>query len=142
MFPPQSGNTTFLPVNSGTNPARHDASGAAPAPSTTAFSSSSKRSIANAISCSPTSKVLSTKPRATPKACSPTLGMLKPSASVGLTATVTGWPAASAAVKLAARAGSTPMIFTPGFTVLNASATPAIRPPPPMGTITASTSGT
>ena len=31
MFPPHNGNTTFLPRNSGTSPARHAASGVAPA---------------------------------------------------------------------------------------------------------------
>ncbi len=68
--------------------------------------------------------------------------MLNPSASVGRVSTATGWPAATAAVKLAARSGSTPRIFTFGFNVFSASAIPATKPAPPMGTMTASTSGT
>src|SRR5437660_4106113 len=55
--------STFLPLSSGTNPARQAANGAAPAPSTTAFSNSIRRSTANARSRSRTSTVRATRAR-------------------------------------------------------------------------------
>ena len=44
--------------------------------------------------------------------------------------------------KLGQASGSTPIIFTSGLRVLTATATPAMRPPPPTGMTMASTSGT
>ena len=47
---------------------------------------------------------------------------------------VTGRPAARDAVIFAAPAGSTPMTRTSGRVCLMAAATPAMSPPPPIGT--------
>ena len=55
---------------------------------------------------------------------------------------VTGWPASSAARILAADWGSTPTIRTSGRACLSAADTPAISPPPPIGTNTVPRSGT
>ena len=52
ILPPQSGRTTFWPCRSGITPAKQAARGAAPAPSTTAFSSSTRRKMASATSLS------------------------------------------------------------------------------------------
>ena len=53
---------------------------------------------------------------------------------------VTTWPASMDAFMEAAPIGSTPMTFTSGRDSLIA-ATPAARPPPPIGTSTVATSG-
>ena len=125
MFPPHNGSTTFFPFSSGTSPARQAASGAAPAPSTTAFSNSTRRKIARAMSCSPTRTVLSTKPARDAQKHSrrPAARLNRPRASASLQPAPV-CPACIAAVKLAARSGSTPMIFTRGFNVFTASASP------------------
>ena len=59
IFPPQSGMTTFFPVNSGKSPARTAATPVAPPPSTTAFSISTSRKIEMAIHSSDTVTSLS-----------------------------------------------------------------------------------
>ena len=96
---------------------------------------------------------------------SPTIGTLRPSATVYDTSIFVGCPAFNAAVKLAAFSGSTPIIATSGLCrkeikpvkeqqylrsayivghlfALTAKDKPAIRPAPPTGTMMVSTSGT
>jgi len=67
--------------------------------------------------------------------------MASPSASVGYIATFVGFPASSAAEKLATFSASTATIFACGRKVLTARETPASKPAPPTGTITASRFG-
>ena len=55
--------------------------------------------------------------------------------------TSTGWPAASAALKAGAAAGSTATIRMSGRSAFVATQTPASSPVPPVGTTIASTSG-
>mmetsp|Transcript_16506 Transcript_16506/g.52577 ORF Transcript_16506/g.52577 Transcript_16506/m.52577 type:complete len:216 (+) Transcript_16506:383-1030(+) len=142
MLPPHSGITIFLLRSSGTRSSMMGANAAAPAPSHTIFSSSVSRSTLSAIAFSDTVMTRSTCMRATSNARAPTCGTARPSASVPDTLTGTGLPAPSAAEKEAQRSGSTPMTSTSGRMVLMASAMPAMRPAPPTGTMTASTSGT
>src|ERR1051325_2844895 len=118
------------------------ASGVAAAPSTTDFSSSTSRRIASAISSSLAVIARSTWSRAIAKALSPTCGIASPSARVGRIVTGVGSPTCNAAEKLATFSASTATIFVCGRKVLIASETPAIKPPPPTGTTTRSTSGT
>ena len=59
---------------------------------------------------------------------------MRPSATLCVFGSVTGCPASSDAFIAAAPAGSTPMTRTAGFDCLIAAATPATRPPPPIGT--------
>mmetsp|Transcript_23 Transcript_23/g.75 ORF Transcript_23/g.75 Transcript_23/m.75 type:complete len:261 (-) Transcript_23:516-1298(-) len=145
MLPPQSGTTTRFPLRSGLSsgpPGRRAARPVAPPPSTTIFCPSTSRSTASATSFSSTRTTSSTHRRATAKACGPTCGTARPSASVGSTSAVTGCPARSAAVYEAQRRGSTPTTCTAGLSVLAARAMPAMRPPPPIGTTSTSQSVT
>ncbi len=52
-----------------------------------------------------------------------------------------GLPERKLRCMLSAPSGSTPKIWTLGLSCFTAAATPAQRPPPPMGTITASSEG-
>mmetsp|Transcript_3394 Transcript_3394/g.8086 ORF Transcript_3394/g.8086 Transcript_3394/m.8086 type:complete len:215 (+) Transcript_3394:420-1064(+) len=145
MLPPHSGVTIFLPLSSGMSngpPGNSAATPTAPPPSITAFSCSSRRRIEMATCFSETKTHLSTKCLATSNECGPTVGTARPSARVGVVTAGDGLPALSAAEKLAQVSVSTPMIWTSGRSDLMASATPAIRPAPPTGTTTTSTSGT
>mmetsp|Transcript_17211 Transcript_17211/g.42356 ORF Transcript_17211/g.42356 Transcript_17211/m.42356 type:complete len:417 (-) Transcript_17211:535-1785(-) len=140
MLPPHRHTTTFLPASSGSLPAMHAAMPAAPAPSCTSFSHSTSRSSATEMSFSLTCARRSTRCRSTSKERGPTVGTARPSARVGPgISTRTGIPAAMAAAMEAQRSGSTPTIITLGLMVLTASAMPAMRPPPPTGTMMAST---
>ena len=98
MLPPQRTSATRLPESESSLPARNAASGEAPAPSTTPFSSSARRRMASAMSFSSTVTTSSTRVRAIPKLRAPTSGTARPSASVAVEATLTGFPAASAAM--------------------------------------------
>ena len=118
------------------------ANAAAPAPSHDVFSSSSKRNTARESARSSTVTTRSTRGAASANALSPTLPTARPSASVGRTGALTGFPAAIEAVKLAAAAASTAMILISGRCAFAAMATPARRPAPPVGTTIASASGT
>mmetsp|Transcript_2278 Transcript_2278/g.8045 ORF Transcript_2278/g.8045 Transcript_2278/m.8045 type:complete len:309 (+) Transcript_2278:1285-2211(+) len=141
MLPPHSATATFLPSSSGRRPARTAARPAMPAPSCTSFSDSTSFSRATEMSRSDTCTSLSSLPLSVSRDLAPTLGTARPSASVGPGIwTMTGSPAAMAADMDAHRSGSTPMICTSGLRVLIASAAPAMRPPPPTGMTTASTS--
>ena len=142
MFPPQSNRTTRLPASSVNLPDMHAASGVAAAPSITLFSNSTRRRIARAISSSVAVTVRSMSGRAIWNAFAPTSGMASPSASVGRMVIFVGFPVSSAAEKLATFSASTATIFVSGRRVLTANETPASKPAPPTGTITASTSGT
>mmetsp|Transcript_11876 Transcript_11876/g.40502 ORF Transcript_11876/g.40502 Transcript_11876/m.40502 type:complete len:205 (+) Transcript_11876:598-1212(+) len=138
MLPPQSGSTTRLPctVEWRGPPGRMAARPTAPPPSTTCFSDSTSRSMAMAICRSFTVTTSLTMSRATLKALAPTLGTARPSASVGDVGAETGSPALMAARKDAQRSGSTPSTVQDGRTVCRARAIPAMRPPPPTGTMT------
>mmetsp|Transcript_4449 Transcript_4449/g.9716 ORF Transcript_4449/g.9716 Transcript_4449/m.9716 type:complete len:219 (-) Transcript_4449:540-1196(-) len=145
MLPPHRGATTTLSLMSSRSsgpPGRSAARPAAPPPSTMTLLFSTRRSIATASSRSLTCTISSTQCRATAKACGPTCGTARPSASVELETKGTGSPASRAAVKEAQRVGSTPITFTFGLSVLTARATPAMRPAPPTGTTITSASGT
>ena len=142
MLPPQSKRTTRLPARRPSFPDKQAARGVAAAPSTTPFSSSTMRKIERAICSSLTITASSTRGWEISNALLPTWGMASPSASVGRKAMRVGFPASSAAEKLATFSASTAMIFALAFFVFTASATPASSPAPPTGTITASTSGT
>ena len=141
MFPPQSNRTTRLPASSSNFPDRHAASGVAAAPSTTLFSSSTRRRIARAICSSLTVTVRSTSGLAIWNAFVPTCGMASPSASVGSIAILIGLSASSAAEKLATFSASTATTFACGRKVFTVNETPASKPAPPTGTTTASRSG-
>ena len=130
-----------MPVSSFSFPDMHAASGVAAAPSTTLFSSSTRRRIARAICSSVTVTARSTSGFAIRNAFEPTWGIASPSASVGCITIFVGLPASSAAEKLATFSASTVTIFTFGRNVLIAKETPASRPAPPTGIITASRSG-
>ena len=112
MLPPASTSTTRLPLSMSSRPARNAASGAAPAPSTTLFSSSIRRRIASAIVASSTVTTRSTTRFTIANGASPSLPTASPSASVCDSVTVVGASCASAAVRHAARSGSTPTIAT------------------------------
>ena len=142
MLPPQRSNTTRLPLSSGSSPESSAASAVAPAPSTTPCCISTSRRIASEMSSSLTITMRSTRVLANSKARPPTSGTARPSASVGSITIRVGFPVRNASAKLAARCGSTPITRTLGFVSLSAILTPAINPPPPTGTITASRSGT
>ncbi len=141
MLPPQINRTTRLPASSFNFPDMHTASGVAAAPSTTLFSNSTRRRIARAICSSVTVTARLTSGFAIRNAFEPTSGMASPSANVGCIAIFVGLPASSAAEKLAAFSASTATMFTFGRKVLIAKETPASRPAPPTGIITASRSG-
>mmetsp|Transcript_25309 Transcript_25309/g.83147 ORF Transcript_25309/g.83147 Transcript_25309/m.83147 type:complete len:274 (+) Transcript_25309:293-1114(+) len=139
MLPPQSATATRFPLSSGRRSARIAARPATPAPSCTSFSASSKRRSATLMSRSLTWTSLSMCGASTLKERGPTRGTARPSASVGpFTSTMTGPPAAIAALIDAHAAGSTPMMSMSGLIVLTASAAPAMRPPPPTGMTKAS----
>mmetsp|Transcript_17125 Transcript_17125/g.46360 ORF Transcript_17125/g.46360 Transcript_17125/m.46360 type:complete len:205 (+) Transcript_17125:322-936(+) len=137
MLPPHKGSTTRLPCTWRWRgpPGRMAARPTAPPPSTTDFSVSTRRSMAMAICLSSTDTVWCTRSFAMSNAFEPTLGTAKPSASVGRVGVSTGSPAASAAWKDEQRSGSTPRTCVLGLTVCRARATPAMRPPPPTGTM-------
>ena len=141
MLPPQSKSTTRFPARSSNFPDMHAASGVAAAPSTTLFSNSIRRRIARAISSSVTVTTRSTSGRAISNAFVPTCGMASPSASVGCIVIFVGLPAPSAAEKLATFSASTATIFAFSRSVLMTKETPASKPAPPTGMITASRSG-
>mmetsp|Transcript_4360 Transcript_4360/g.13153 ORF Transcript_4360/g.13153 Transcript_4360/m.13153 type:complete len:375 (+) Transcript_4360:278-1402(+) len=134
MLPPQSGTTTRFPLRSGRSsgpPGRRAARPVAPPPSTTIFCPSTSRSTASATSFSSTRTTSSTHRRATAKACGPTCGTARPSASVGSTSAVTGCPARSAAVYEAHRRGSTPT--TCGRLTARGVKRRCSQPPPAVG---------
>mmetsp|Transcript_9612 Transcript_9612/g.38907 ORF Transcript_9612/g.38907 Transcript_9612/m.38907 type:complete len:215 (+) Transcript_9612:200-844(+) len=110
MLPPQSRTATFLPSSSGSLPARHAAIPAAPAPSWTSFSVSTRRRSETEMSFSDTVTSLSTLGLSTSNERGPTVGTARPSASVGAVGTLTTFPAAIAAAMDGHRSGSTPMI--------------------------------
>ncbi len=142
MFPPQRSSTTRLPRRSRQPSSSRPASAAAPAPSTTVFSSSSSRSTASESESSPTVTTRSTSGAASANDRSPTRPTARPSASVGRIGTCTGRPAASDAPKLGAAVGSTAITRICGRRALATMLTPASNPAPPVGTTIASTSGT
>ena len=76
------------------------------------------------------------------KVTSPARRTAMPSAMVASAAMVTGAPASRARSMEGRRSGSTPTTRILGLVSLSAQAMPAMRPPPPMGTTTASMSGT
>ena len=98
--------------------------------------------MARAINRSLTSTTLSTCLDANAKAFVPTRGTRRPSASVEVAGTVTGRPSCKAPVKEGQLTGSAPITVTDGLKVFIANDAPAIKPAPPTGIITASTSGT
>ncbi|HXW05631.1 MAG TPA: hypothetical protein VD833_10400 [Vicinamibacterales bacterium] len=65
----------------------------------------------------------------------------RPSAMLSVFGSVTGRPASTEAFIFAAPDGSTPTTTESGFDCFTAAATPASRPPPPTGAMTAVTSG-
>ena len=65
---------------------------------------------------------------------SPARMFMMPSPMLDVFSSVTGWPASRAARIFMAPVGSTPTTRTPGRDSLMAVATPAISPPPPIGT--------
>mmetsp|Transcript_11976 Transcript_11976/g.37908 ORF Transcript_11976/g.37908 Transcript_11976/m.37908 type:complete len:270 (+) Transcript_11976:352-1161(+) len=144
MLPPQSGSTMRLPCTRSCRgpPGSTAARPTAPPPSMTIFSVSISLSIAMAICRSFTETVSLTMSLATSNALAPTFGTARPSASVGRVGVSTGVPARRAAWKEAQRSGSTPSTWQLGRTVLSASATPAISPAPPTGTMQKSMSST
>ena len=93
------------------------------------------------ISSSETRTTSSTRREQTSSPIAPATGERRASAIVGPGTAGTGWPA-SRAVRIAAdSSGSTPMTCASGRRPLTAVAIPAISPPPPIGTMTVSTSG-
>mmetsp|Transcript_39458 Transcript_39458/g.100005 ORF Transcript_39458/g.100005 Transcript_39458/m.100005 type:complete len:347 (-) Transcript_39458:909-1949(-) len=143
MLPPERTTATRFPFSSGRCPVTSAPTAVAPPPSVTTFSSSMSRSTPRPMSFSLMVMTLSTYLRARANACGPTLSTARPSAKVlPLGSTQMGAPLCRAAEKEATRAGSTPMTCTSGLTALMASAMPAMRPPPPTGMTTASSSST
>ena len=71
-------NAYFLPSSSGSKPASTAAMPVAPAPSTTAFSISTRRRIARAMNSSLTTTILSIKGAAVANALTPTNGTARP----------------------------------------------------------------
>ena len=70
--------TYFLPLSSGSRPAITAAKPVAPAPSTTAFSSSMRRRMAIEIQASLTVTILSMRGPPVARALTPTVGTVKP----------------------------------------------------------------
>ena len=64
-----------------------------------------------------------------------------PSAIVAIESSATGFPAASEAGYAAAFSACTPTTRMSGRAVFTAAATPARKPPPPVGTMTVAASG-
>lgn len=121
--------THFFPTNSSSWPDKAAARPMPPAPSTTHFSVSTNLKMAIDIHSSVTTTwklqfshyihvfirsepfrvtILSIKLRAVRNALQPTLGTARPSASVDLPSTVTGFPSSMAFEKLGTRSDSTP----------------------------------
>ena len=132
MFPPERTATTGpLPP---TRSASSAATGAAPAPSTTSFVRSSRRTIAWLISSSLTTTMSSSTSRRIDEVSSPGCLTAIPSAIVK--------PPTSRPASGANAADCTPTSRAFGFAALIASAMPDASPPPPIGMITVSRSGT
>ena len=93
------------------------------------------------ISSSETRTTSSTSREQTSSPIAPATGVRRASAIVGPGTAGTGCPASSAVRIPAESSGSTPMTRASGRRPFTAVAIPAIRPPPPIGTITVSTSG-
>ena len=141
MLPPESTSATRRPA-SPSGRLSSAASGAAPAPSTTVFSISSRSRIALASSSSFTVTTSSAYRAARSKVTSPTRRTAMPSAIVGAAGTRTRCRACSERCIAGMASASTPITRTAGRRALIASATPAMSPPPPTGTTTASRSST
>ena len=144
MFPPDN-KTTVLPTASIFS-ARIAATPTAPAGSTTSFARSSNITNARAMSSSLTVTTSSTVSLMMSKLSFPGRATAMPSAMVGFISIDVGSPAASDGGYAAALADCTPMtrIVRPSTRAccFIALATPEISPPPPIGTMTVSTSGT
>ena len=134
MLPPQKGSTTHLPASSGSLPARHAASPVAPEPSTMAFSSSTMRRMARAISSSLTVTSLSMRSRAMGESVRADVRHRQAVREGGVAGDLHGRAPRRPPPRTSPRpSGSTPMIWTSGRSVLMASAIPASSPPPPTG---------
>ena len=141
MLPPQTRTATLFPFNEVLRLIKA-ASAAAPAPSASVFSRSRSRRTAFAISSSSTVTMSSTYFWIRGSVFSPARRTAMPSAMVAAGLSVTAWPSASATFMEGKRAGCTPITRMRGFVSLTAQPTPAINPPPPIGAMMASTSGT
>lgn len=114
---------------------------AAPLGSATTFARVNAQTTAAAICPSSTVTTASMNRCASANVMSPGRTGIRPSAIEAVRGSVTGCPASSEAFMAAAPAGSTPIILTSGRDALTAAATPAARPPPPIGTAMVATEG-
>ncbi len=128
MFPPARRAQTGPPPP--TRPARTAATGAAPAPSTTSFDRSRRRTIACEISSSSTTTTSSISSSRISRVSVPGCFTAMPSAIVA--------PDGSLPANGAQAADWTPTILTSGRRARSAIAVPAASPPPPTGITTVS----
>ena len=139
MLPPESTATTGVPKCCGWSSTA--ATAAAPAGSTTSLARSTRASTARDSESSETVSISSTWSRTAANGRSPGRPTAMPSAIVFIEGSCCGRPASSEGGYAAAPAACTPTTRTSGRLALTAIATPASRPPPPVGTITVCTSG-
>src|SRR3954451_9121648 len=139
-LPPESTTATREPGGSLINPCRSAATGAAAAPSTTSLQRSMIQIIASKISRSGRATISSTKRWTTEKLISPSRRTRSPSMIV-LQSIVSRCPASRLAFIAGPSLDSTPMTRMFGLWLFIAIETPEISPPPPIGTMTASSSG-
>ena len=138
MFPPERMSPTRLSLNRSFCWARA-ASPAAPAPSTTVFSTSRRSRTAVSISSSSTRKMSST--------CSRTMGRVRSPGRLTAIPSAMVWMPHWMVLPLTARAMEgnraawTPKTLMEGLSALAAMAFPEISPPPPMEIMRASRSG-
>src|SRR2546422_5535452 len=141
-LPPLTTSTVVL--ERGTAPARSAAVVAAPDGSTASRQVRHRNCTAARMLSSSTS----TTPRILPRSrvssangMSPTLSVIRPSAMLPVRSRRTTFPAARERCSLGAPAGSTPHTTAVLLAAANPATIPEIRPPPPTGTTTVSTSG-
>ena len=140
MLPPETRQIAFFPLM-GTLLNIAAATATAPAPSAISLCCSINARIAVDISSSLTVTISSTYLRQYSKVCSPGSFTAMPSAMVRTNPIRSILLCSIEFSILGAPLACTPYIFTFGFKCLIAKATPEISPPPPIGTITASSSG-
>src|SRR5690554_2407500 len=126
----------------GRSPNMTEARPVAPEGSSTIFSRSNANAIAFRSWSSVTSSTRSTSRRLTPNVSSPGISAPCPSAMVWGTSICTRSPASSERLVSSPAAGSTPIMRMLGNRPFPTVALPAIRPPPPIGTRSSSSSPT
>src|SRR5262249_3495459 len=139
-LPPERTTATFAPAGRLTRPWSSAATGAAAAPSTTSLQRSITQLIASKISRSGSAHRAHTNRCTTGKLFSRTRRTRRPSMIVRQSI-VWRLPASTLSFIAGPSEDSPPMTRIFGLCALTAIATPEINPPPPIGTMTASTSG-